>query len=134
MQDYTEITAGVSATLGAASAYIIRLIFDRRKLKAEVSSAELDSETKAVELFERYAASLNPKIQHLEDKQEELSNAIAVLKLENTNLKIENAELKAENTRLKNDVAGMHRQITELQNALEIKKQPRRRGPNKPKS
>lgn len=129
MQDYSEVTAAATGLLGAAGGYIVRIVFDRKKLKAEASSAVLDTDTKAVELFERYAAALNPKIDHLEAQQHKLGEDIANLRLENTELKIENKELKAENNRLKTDMQGMHKQIGELQLALEIKKStPRRRG------
>jgi peptidoglycan hydrolase CwlO-like protein len=131
MQDYSEITTAAAATVAGAGGYLVRILFDRKKLKAETSAAVLDTDTKAVELFERYAAALNPKIDHLEEQQQRLGEDIANLRLENTELKIENRELKAENTRLKNDMQGMHKQISELQSALEIKKQPRIRATNK---
>lgn len=128
MQDYSEITSVATGLVGAAGGYVVRILFDRKKLKAETDGATLDADTKAVELFERYAAALNPKIDHLELQQTKLGEDIANLRLENTELKIENRELKAENSRLKTDMQGMHTQIKELQTALEIKKSSPRRG------
>jgi chromosome segregation ATPase len=130
MQHLIEITS-ISTALGAAGGYLVRIIFDRRKWKAENSAAELETDTKAVELFERYAAQLNPKIQALEDKQQELVDAVTSLKFENANLKIENNRLKAENGRLKAEIDGMHKQIAELQENLAKAPKPRRPRTNK---
>jgi chromosome segregation ATPase len=95
--------------------YIARMIFDRRKLKAENSSAELDADSKAVELYERYAARVESEIKLLKENQVELNNQVAQLRLENTELKIENKTLKSENSHFQREIADLYAKLKELQ-------------------
>ena len=87
----------LTGVLSAAGGYLVRLIFDRKKVKAEnekeeanAKSAQLDADTKAVELYERFASNLSPKIDALQAKQEELFNTVTAQRLENAELKIQN--------------------------------------------
>lgn len=102
------------ATASVAGGFIARMLFDRRKLKAENTSAELDADSKAVELYERYAARVESEIKLLKDKQDELTNQVAQLRLENTELKIENKTLKAENSNFQKEIADLYNKLKEL--------------------
>lgn len=112
------------ASASLASGFIVRMIFDRRKLQAENDSAQLDADTKAVELYERYVSRLQPEIDALKVKQEQLTEAISLLRIENANLKIENAELKAENSKLHTEVQGFNQQIENLKMQISKKNRP----------
>lgn len=102
------------ASASLAGGFLVRMIFDRRKLRAENTSAELDSDTKAVELYERYAARVEDEIKLLKEKQDELTNQVAQLRLENTELKIENKTLKAENLNFQKEIADLYAKLKEL--------------------
>lgn len=116
--DFTWLWESIKLSSGVAGGYLVRIFFDRKKLKAENSSAELDSDTKAVELYERFASQLNPKIESLQAKIETLNDQVVTLKEENLNLRIENREQKFENSKLKEELQGMHVQISELKSSL----------------
>lgn len=108
----------LTGVLAAAGGYVVRIIFDRKKVKAENDTAQLDADTKAVELYERFAAQLNPRIEQLQTKQDELISQVATLKVENAELKIENRELKSEIERLKGENLNLHSQIDNLKSQM----------------
>lgn len=109
------------ASASLAGGFIVRMIFDRKKVKAENDSAQLDADTKAVELYERYVSRLQPEIDALKAKQEQLTEAITALKLENAELKIQNSQLKAENGKLHNEIQTFTQQIDELKKQMSRK-------------
>ena len=131
MYEAQDLAGVIYGTIGVASGYIMKLIFDKRKFKAETKSAELDADTKAVELFERYASQLKPRIEELEIRQSQLSDEVANLRIENAKLHMENERLKDENAKLQTQVDAMHGEIVSLQTALK-QKNTTRRGPRKP--
>lgn len=108
----------LTGVLGAAGGYIVRIVFDRKKVKAEDDAAQLDADTKAVELYERFASQLQPKVESLQAKQDELIETVNNLKLENVELRIENKKLKAENERLNVEMTSLHSQIDNLKMQL----------------
>lgn len=108
----------LTGVLAAAGGYLVRIFFDRKKVKAENDAAQLDADSKAVELYERFASQLQPKIEALQSKQDELIDTVNSLKVENAELKIENKELKAENGRLKLEIADLHTQVDKLKTQL----------------
>lgn len=108
----------LTGVLAAAGGYIVRIFFDRKKVKAENDAAQLDADSKAVELYERFASQLQPKIESLQAKQDELIETVNSLKLENVELRIENKKLKAENERLNVEITGLHSQIDNLKTQL----------------
>jgi peptidoglycan hydrolase CwlO-like protein len=112
------------ASASLAGGFIVRMIFDRRKVNAENQSAQLDADSKAVELYERYVSRLQPEIDSLKTKQDQLTEAISALRIENANLKIENAELKAENGKLHLEVQGFNQQIEALKKQIAKKTRP----------
>ncbi len=112
------------ASASLAGGFIVRMALDRKKLKAENDSAQLDADTKAVELYERYVSRLQPEIDSLKAKQDQLTEAISALRLENANLKIENAELKAENSKLHSEIQTFSKQIDDLKKQIS-KRQPK---------
>lgn len=116
--DFTWLANGLSAFAGGSAVFLSRIFFDRKKLKSENLSAELDSDTKAVELYERFSAQLNPRIEALQSKVETLNEQVVTLKEENLNLRIENREHKLENSKLKEEMKVMHTQITELKSRI----------------
>jgi predicted nuclease with TOPRIM domain len=117
-QSYEWLTGAVGGVIGIAGTYITRRIFDRKKVKAEDDSAQLDADTKAVELYERFATQLNPKIEALQSKQEELINVVNSLKIENAELRVQNINLKHENARLKTELGELHEQVEKLRTRL----------------
>lgn len=117
--DFSWLTSSLSAFAGGSAVYLARIFFDRRKLKAEDTSAELDADTKAVELYEKYAALLSPKIETLQEKVEKLNDQVIALKEENANLRIEASTYKSENASLKAEIKIMHAQITELKSKVQ---------------
>lgn len=110
------------ATASLAGGFVVRMLFDRKKLKAENDSAQLDADTKAVELYERYVSRLQPEIDSLKAKQEQLTEAITALKLENAELKIQNSQLSAENTKLHSEIKAFTQQIDDLKTQMNKKK------------
>jgi FtsZ-binding cell division protein ZapB len=136
MYESHELSGWLAGTLGLASGYLVKLIFDRRKFNAETKSVELDADTKAVELFERYASQLKPRIEELEVRQSQLSDEVANLRIENAKLHMENERLKDENTKLQTQVDTMNREIISLRSSIKNHehKTPTRRGPQKPRS
>lgn len=104
--------------------YIARMIFDRRKLSAENKGAELDADTKAVELYERYAQRVENQITALQNRQNELETQVSELRFENQNLKLENAQLKNENSILHKEIQGFNSQIEELKLQIAKKQKP----------
>lgn len=107
----SEVVVG---TLSLAGGFIVRMVFDRRKLKAENASAELEADTKAVELYERYAARVENEIMSLKNRQDELTQQVAELRLENTELKIQNKQLHVENEKLKQEINDLYNRINNL--------------------
>lgn len=116
--DWTWLYGTIGAGIGTALGYISRILFDRRKKKAEDSGAELDADTKAVELYERFASQLNPRIEAMQKRQEELFTQVSELKLENTDLKIQNRKLSAENEGLKKNMDSLHNEIETLRKQM----------------
>lgn len=108
----------LTGVLAAAGGYIVRIFFDRKKVKAENDAAQLDADSKAVELYERFASQLNPKIESLQAKQDELINTVSALKIENAELRVENTKLRAENERLKFEISDLHTQVDKLKTQL----------------
>lgn len=108
----------LTGVLAAAGGYVVRIIFDRKKVKAENDTAQLDADTKAVELYERFAAQLNPKIESLQAKQDELITQVTALKVENAELKIENMGLRTEIDRLKSENVDLHNQVSNLKKQM----------------
>lgn len=102
------------ASASLAGGFIVRMIFDRRKVKAENASAEYEAETKAVELYEKYASRIAVELVNLKTKQEELSKQVQELRLENTELKIENRNLKADNSKLQTEITDLYSKLKEL--------------------
>jgi predicted nuclease with TOPRIM domain len=124
-QSYEWLTGALGGAIGIAGTYIVRLVFDRKKVTAEADSAQahadsdkLDADTKAVELYERFATQLNPKIEALQSKQEELINVVNSLKIENAELRVQNINLKHENARLKTELGELHEQVEKLRTRL----------------
>lgn len=99
---------------GAGGTYLVRLVFDRRKLKAETNSSELDADTKAVDLYERFAARLSPQVEALQSKWENLMESFMTLKTEHADIRIENNQLKSENILLKAENEVVKQQNIEL--------------------
>jgi predicted RNase H-like nuclease (RuvC/YqgF family) len=133
--ELTEFS-GVGGALAGASVYhIVRLVFERRKVKAETKSVELDAETKAVELFERYASQMNPRIAELEVRVAQLSDEVVNLRIENMKLHMENESFRKENETLREQVETMHQEIENMRMALKQHEHrtSMRRGPQKPK-
>lgn len=118
VQSFEWLTGAVGTGVGAVVTYVARHLFDRRKLKAEEDSSQLDADTKAVELYERFASQLNPKIESLQSKQDELITKVAELKYENAELKIENVHLKAENAKLTTEIEELHSQFEILKSKI----------------
>lgn len=106
--------AAIGSVLGAAAHYIIRLLFDRRKFKAEGAAQEIDNDTKAVELYEKFAAQMTPRLDALQAKQDQLIDQVATLKIENAELRSENITLHAENKALKQEVQGLRDEVAQL--------------------
>lgn len=125
MQNFEWLTGAVGGAIGVAGTYAARLVFDRKKLKeegnkaeAETDGAKLDNDTKAIELYERFALQLNPKIEALQSKQDELINVVNALKIENAELKVQNIDLKHENARLKTELLDLHSQVDTLRQKM----------------
>lgn len=116
--DWTWLFAAIGTGIGTALGYISRILFDKRKKKAEDSQAELDADTKAVELYERFASQLNPRIEAMQKRQDELFTQVSELKLENTELKIQNRKLSAENEGLKKNMDSLHGELETLRKQL----------------
>lgn len=114
----------VIATTSVAGGFIVRMLFDRRKLSAENKGAELDADTKAVELYERYAQRVENQITALQNRQNELETQVSELRFENQNLKLENAQLKSENSILHKEIQGFNSQIEELKQQIAKKSKP----------
>jgi hypothetical protein len=82
---------------GAASAFIVKTLIDFRKLKIDNRAADIDSDVKAVELFERYAKQITIQIEMLQK---------------------ENTDLRAENNLLHEKISQMSIEISRLKSRI----------------
>ncbi len=114
-----------------AGGFIVRMIFDRRKLKAEneteesnAKSAQLDADTKAVELYERYATRMQGEFDRLNTTVDSLRSEVENLKKENKQLSQENEQLRQENGKLHEEVSTFNKQIETLKKQIAKKTKP----------
>lgn len=118
----SEVYVGV---LTAAGGFIVRMLFDRRKLKAEneteeanAKSAQLDADTKAVELYEKYATRMDNEFNRLNQTVDSLRSEVEQLKQENAQLRKENTQLREENSKLHEEISTFNTQIETLKKQI----------------
>lgn len=117
--------------LGVAGGFVVRLIFDKKKVHAEnrqeeakAKDAEIEADSKAVEMYERFASQTIDRMEKLQASHDVLHQEFQKIRSENSDLKFDNQQLKRENGILRKENEELKTNISSIKRELnEVKKQ-----------